>query len=94
MEENFLKELRGHCKWLSEDFFLLGETLHGDYNKWMNDQMLDSVTNYECIKIERKRGAVTIYHRYESFTLGRTRKGVLTVCELYLLVVALTIING
>ncbi len=50
LEENFLKELRGHCKWLSEDFFLLGETLHGDYNKWMNDQMLDSVTNYECYK--------------------------------------------
>ena len=50
MEQNFLKELRGHCKWLAEDFFLLGETLHGDYNMWMNDQMLDSVTNYECYK--------------------------------------------
>lgn len=50
LEENFLRELRGHCKWLAEDFFLLGETLHGDYNKWMNDQMLDSVTNYECYK--------------------------------------------
>ena len=50
LEQNFLKELRGHCKWLAEDFFLLGETLHGDYNMWMNDQMLDSVTNYECYK--------------------------------------------
>lgn len=50
LDENFLKELRGHCKWLSEDFFLLGETLHGDYNRWANDQMLDSVTNYECYK--------------------------------------------
>ena len=50
LDHNFLKELRGHCKWLSEDFFLLGETLHGDYNTWMNDQMLDSVTNYECYK--------------------------------------------
>lgn len=50
LDLNFLKELRGHCKWLSEDFFLLGETLHGDYNTWMNDQMLDSVTNYECYK--------------------------------------------
>ncbi len=50
LELNFLKELRGHCKWLSEDFFLLGETLHGDYNRWMNPEMLDSVTNYECYK--------------------------------------------
>lgn len=50
LDLNFLKELHGHCKWLSDDFFLLGETLHGDYNKWMNDEMLDSVTNYECYK--------------------------------------------
>lgn len=50
LDLNFLKELHGHCKWLSENFFLLGETLHGDYNKWMNPEMLDSVTNYECYK--------------------------------------------
>ena len=50
LDLNFLKELHGHCKWLAEDFFLLGETLHGDYNKWMNSEMLDSVTNYECYK--------------------------------------------
>ena len=50
LEQNFLKELRGHCKWLAEDFWLMGETLHGDYNRWMNPEMLDSVTNYECYK--------------------------------------------
>ena len=50
LEENFLKELHGHCKWLGEDFFLLGETLHGDYNRWMSPDKLDSVTNYECYK--------------------------------------------
>lgn len=50
LDLNFLRELRGHCKWLAEDFFLLGETLHGDYNTWMNPEMLDSVTNYECYK--------------------------------------------
>ncbi len=31
-------------------FFLLGETLHGDYNRWVNDEMLMSCTNYECYK--------------------------------------------
>ncbi|MCL2036950.1 MAG: alpha-amylase family glycosyl hydrolase [Oscillospiraceae bacterium] len=50
LEANFLKELRNHCKGLKNDFWLLGETLHGDYNKWLNPEMLDSVTNYECYK--------------------------------------------
>ena len=50
LDLNFLKELHSHCKWLSPDFWLMGETLHGDYNKWMNPEMLDSVTNYECYK--------------------------------------------
>lgn len=50
LDENFLKELRRHCKGIREDFWLVGETLHGDYNKWANPDMLDSVTNYECYK--------------------------------------------
>lgn len=50
LDENFLKELRRHRKGISEDFWLMGETLHGDYNKWVNPEMLDSVTNYECYK--------------------------------------------
>jgi len=50
LDLNFLKELRAHCKSLSPGFWLMGETLHGDYNTWMNPEMLDSVTNYECYK--------------------------------------------
>lgn len=50
LDLNFLKELHGHCKCLKNDFWLMGETLHGDYNRWMNPEMLDSVTNYECYK--------------------------------------------
>jgi glycosidase len=50
LEHNFLRELRTHCKGLKPDFWLLGETLHGDYNTWMNPEMLDSTTNYECYK--------------------------------------------
>ena len=49
LEPDFLRRLRSFCDGLG-DFFLLGETLHGDYNRWMNDQMLHSVTNYECYK--------------------------------------------
>lgn len=50
LDLNFLKELRTHCKQLKKDFWLMGETLHGDYNRWVNPEMLDSVTNYECYK--------------------------------------------
>ncbi|MCL1823436.1 MAG: alpha-amylase family glycosyl hydrolase [Oscillospiraceae bacterium] len=50
LDLNFLKELRRHCKGIAGDFWLMGETLHGDYNKWLNPEMLDSVTNYECYK--------------------------------------------
>lgn len=47
LDKNFLQTLHNH---VDRDFFLLGETLHGDYNQWMNENMLDSVTNYECYK--------------------------------------------
>lgn len=50
LDKEFLKRLRQFCDGLKQDFFLVGETLHGDYNQWMNDEMLHSVTNYECYK--------------------------------------------
>lgn len=50
LDFDFLKELRGFCKSLKPDFFLLGELLHGDYARWVNPEMLDSSTNYECYK--------------------------------------------
>lgn len=50
LDHDFLRRLRSFCDSLKPDFFLVGETLHGDYNQWMNDAMLHSVTNYECYK--------------------------------------------
>lgn len=50
LEHEFLRRLHIFCKILKPDFFLLGELLHGDYNQFVNDQMLDSATNYECYK--------------------------------------------
>ena len=35
---------------IKPEFALVGETLHGDYNRWMNDHACHSVTNYECYK--------------------------------------------
>lgn len=50
LDHDFLRRLRSFCDGLKPNFFLVGETLHGDYNQWMNDSMLHSVTNYECYK--------------------------------------------
>lgn len=50
LDENFVRRLRSYTEKLKEDFFLLGEMLHGDYNRLMNDAMLHSATNYECYK--------------------------------------------
>lgn len=50
LDGDFLKALRQHVKARDPEFFLLGETLHGDYNMWVNDEKLDSCTNYECYK--------------------------------------------
>lgn len=47
---SFFQRLRQFCKTKKEDFWLMGEIIHGDYNRWANDEMLDSVTNYECYK--------------------------------------------
>lgn len=50
LDEDFVRRLRSYTQGLKEDFVLIGEMLHGDYNRMMNDQMLHSVTNYECYK--------------------------------------------
>ena len=50
LEADYLRQLRAFTDSLKPDFLLLGETLHGDYNRWMNDQACHSVTNYECYK--------------------------------------------
>ena len=46
----YLKQLRAFVNGLKPDFVLMGETLHGDYNRWMGPELCHSVTNYECYK--------------------------------------------
>lgn len=50
IDREFLRELRAYCNNLKPEFFLIGETIHGDYNQIVNDDMLHSCTNYECYK--------------------------------------------
>lgn len=54
LDLGFLGYLRDIANELSQKrgskFLLLGETMFGDYNKWMNDHACDTVTNYEVYK--------------------------------------------
>ena len=50
LDFGFVKRLRSFCDSKKQDFYLLGEMLHGDYNRMVNDEMLHSATNYECYK--------------------------------------------
>lgn len=54
LDLGFLGYLRQVANELSEKrgqkFPLVGETMFGDYNRWMNDNACDSVTNYEAYK--------------------------------------------
>lgn len=50
LEFDFMKEMRWMTGQLKEDFWLMGEVIHGDYARWANDDMLHSVTNYELHK--------------------------------------------
>ena len=50
LDKDFLKRLRQFTDSLKEEFFIVGETLHGDYKQWANNAMCHSVTNYECYK--------------------------------------------
>ena len=50
LDFNFMKEMRSQTEAMKEDFWLMGEVIHGDYSRWVNNEMLHSVTNYELHK--------------------------------------------
>lgn len=50
LDFDFMKEMRWMCSNEKEDFWLMGEVIHGDYARWANQDVLHSVTNYELHK--------------------------------------------
>lgn len=50
LDFGFMKELRTQTSGMKEDFWLMGEVIHGEYSRWVNDETLHSVTNYELHK--------------------------------------------
>ena len=50
LEQSFMRDLRGLTGSLKEDFWLMGEVIHGEYGRWVNENTLHSVTNYALHK--------------------------------------------
>ena len=50
LDFGFLRALRSFADGLKPEFWLMGEVIHGDYSRWVNDGMLHSVTNYRLHK--------------------------------------------
>lgn len=50
LDMGFMSELRQVTMQAKDDFWLMGEVIHGDYSRWANSDRLNSVTNYELHK--------------------------------------------
>ncbi|SET28444.1 alpha-amylase family glycosyl hydrolase [[Clostridium] polysaccharolyticum] len=50
LDFEFMKTLRAVAREVKDQFWLMGEVIHGDYGRWVNDDMLHSVTNYQLHK--------------------------------------------
>lgn len=50
LDRDFLRRLREFCDREAEDFFLVGEVLHGEYGRMLREMSLHSLTNYQCYK--------------------------------------------
>ena len=50
LDFNYMQCMRRVANEVKPDFWLMGEVIHGDYNRWANENTLHSVTNYHLHK--------------------------------------------
>lgn len=50
LDFDFMKALRSLANEVKPEFWLMGEVIHGDYSRWVNEGTLHSVTNYQLHK--------------------------------------------
>lgn len=50
LDFDFMKALRRTANEVKPDFWLMGEVIHGQYDRWVNEEHLHSVTNYQLHK--------------------------------------------
>lgn len=64
LSDEFCRRLRGFCDGLKDDFFILGEVLHGEYGRMLAQKNIHSVTNYQCYK-----GLHSSFNSYNMFEI-------------------------
>lgn len=69
LEFEFMKEMRRRTSKQKADFWLMGEVIHGDYSRWVNDEVLHSVTDYELHK-----GIYSGHNDHNYFEIAHTVK--------------------
>ncbi len=50
LDFDFMHEMRMLANEVKADFWLMGEVIHGDYSRWVNEGMLHALTNYQLHK--------------------------------------------
>lgn len=75
LDFGFMKVLRRTANEVKEDFWLMGEVIHGDYSRWANDETLHSVTNYALHK-----GLYSGHNDHNYFEIAHTVKRQLDMC--------------
>lgn len=50
LDFEYMRTLRRVANEVKPDFWLMGEVIHGEYSRWVNQQTLHSVTNYQLHK--------------------------------------------
>lgn len=75
LDFEFMKAIRRTADELKEDFWLMGEVIHGDYSRWANGDILHSVTNYELHK-----GLYSGHNDHNYFEIAHSVKRLLGLC--------------
>lgn len=71
----FMQELRRLANEIKPEFWLMGEVIHGEYARWVNPQMLHSVTNYEMHKVSIPRTTTTIISNWHTMSAASKQWG-------------------
>ena len=50
LTDDFIRKIHSFTRSMRQDFWLMGEIIHGQYTRWANGDMFDCVTNYQCYK--------------------------------------------
>lgn len=75
LDFGFMKEMRKVANEVKEEFWLMGEVIHGDYSRWVNPETLHSVTNYELHK-----GLYSGHNDHNYFEIAHSVKRLLGIC--------------